>query len=156
MSRSRKYWILAWSVQRRDLGMIAHLMALLYYRIPKRRRIPSRGPTYIAVSVEGRRYPIACVEIKTAVPRKSLDPHILTISDDMDVLFLGEIYVLDYIRKQHVVQLAQQLAITGCNFYVYAITSKVTDLKTMVVYCCNEKLAVLKSRVAEISQTYIQ
>lgn len=45
--------------------------------------------TYMAVKVQGRRYPIPCVETKAAVSRQALNPHIITIGVDLHMKKLG-------------------------------------------------------------------
>lgn len=79
-------------------------IAILSY--PNESEDPFPWVTYNAVSVEGRWYPIACVELKAAVARTSPDPKIRNISDDMDVLFPGKTDVLNCIGKKHVVHIA--------------------------------------------------
>lgn len=53
------------------------------------------------------------MDIKTAVARRTLDRYVLFICEDRDVLFLREFDILDYIPKKHVLQIAQQKAITA-------------------------------------------
>lgn len=48
------------------------------------------------------------------------------------------------------------MAITRCNSCEFAISSEFDALNTMPVYFCNEKLAVLKCRLADIAMTYVQ
>lgn len=48
------------------------------------------------------------------------------------------------------------MTITGCNFCVRVTTSEFAALNTTLLYCCNEKQAVVKSRVAQISVSYVQ
>lgn len=117
--------------------MLVRLVALVYYRTATRRRIASRQvPTMLSICrgdvtqlhVSGQKFDVA---------RKSSGPHILNKSNDMDVLFLCEGYIINYIRKQHVVQLAQNMDIPSCPFCVYAIKREVASLKTMLVYSCN-------------------
>lgn len=90
--------------------------------------------TYSLVSFEGLRYPIACIEVKTAVSRKSSDPHILNLEVDLDVQELGDSNTLQYIPKQHVVQIAHQMSITGCNCCVYTLTSEMSPINAVFVY----------------------
>lgn len=61
----------------------ANSMAIIAYPDDSEDALPCG--TYTALTVEEEQYPIACIEVQTAVLRNSLDQHILNLEVDLDM-----------------------------------------------------------------------
>lgn len=87
--------------------------------------------------------PIACVELKVVVSRRSLDAYVLDVSNDVRMMHLSSPHLTSYMPKEDVAQVAHQMAVTRNNFGVYVCASEVGIVFTLMIYCPTSTLDVM-------------
>lgn len=83
----------------------------------------------------GTNWALAVVKIKTDVSWRTLDPLRVADTEDLQELRLASRRLKDYVQKEHMIQVSQELAVTGAIFGVYICTSEVEVLFNLVLYC---------------------
>lgn len=84
-----------------------------------------------------------CVEIMTAVSRRTLDPLLSEVTDDFKTLYIHSPLVTLIVPKEHLEQLAHQNVTCGLNLGIYIWTSEMCVLSCLLLYCDSDGLRVV-------------
>lgn len=82
------------------------------------------GP-HASVCIGGSSYGLETVEVKTAVARRTVKPLLSEVSEDPEYQFLTSPEALVLMPKEDIMQVAQQMVITGTNYGLYICTAEV-------------------------------
>lgn len=106
---------------------------------------------YAAVAPGGNNFPLAFLEVKIAVSRGSLDPHLLDVYIEMKMLELSDCETAGYPPKYHIIHVALQMTITHPNFEVYQCAKDVGVLFSLLRFCPTEILHIISDRLHSIA-----
>lgn len=78
----------------------------------------------VEVTVAGAFWPLACIAVKTAVSRRTLDPLLADVSGDFKMMHIASQEVRRNMQKAYVMQVLHQMAVNLVNMGVYVCTSE--------------------------------
>lgn len=109
-----------------------------------------------SVCVGGLRYALAVVEVKTAVPLRTVEPVLSEVLADPKHRFLTSPEALRVMLKEHIMQAAEQMVITSTYCGLYACTAEVGAIFTLILYCSPAILTILRRSLISIGAIYVQ
>lgn len=110
---------------------------------------------YSANALGDRNNPLACVEVNTALSRRSIDPHLLTVCVEINILQLRDCEAARYLPKQHIIQVAHHMTITHSNFTMCVCATDVVVLFSLLLFCPTETLRIMLDRLDSIAAKYM-
>lgn len=88
-----------------------------------------------SVGVEGLSYSLTVIVVKTAVARRTVYPLLSEVSVAPKHFFLTSLEAIRLMPNEHIMQVTQQMVITGTNYGLYVCTSELSDIIPLVLYC---------------------
>lgn len=91
--------------------------------------------TNAAVCIGGHRYLLDTVEVKKVTSRHSLDPYLVHVTDDMQMMHLCSPSITKYLREEHIAQVVHPMPISRNNCSVYVCASRTGIVFNLLLLC---------------------